>query len=163
MLPEGDPYTEWKTTSTWILNVAANWQCQPGNAGVGTWPRKCVVKMDWCGSPGSKFNCDETIIEHWLSHVKEWEVFCNSHKEALFVHYEDLIENPFEVYLSIRNIFFKHSALMESNELDVISKPLGLLPNAGTSNSWNNKYTDTDLEKFTTLIPTEYQNRFFTK
>ena len=24
-------------------------QCQPGNAGVGRWPLRLVVEMDWCG------------------------------------------------------------------------------------------------------------------
>lgn len=110
------------------------------------------MKLDWYGSPAKKTSKEYTIFEHWALHVDCWLEAEKENKNILVIKYEDLIKNPFEVYLKIHNKFFGNKKKLNSNQIDVIKKPVGLLPNKATADSWREVFDKDDEEYFLNCI-----------
>jgi hypothetical protein len=108
--------------------------------------------LDWYGSPSKKSNLDLNIFEHWEKHCSEWIVFSKNQKKLLVVFYEDLKNNPYQVYEEILKFNFKMNRKLDSKEIDKIIKPIGLLPNEGKINSWKSVTTYSDLRAFEKII-----------
>lgn len=101
--------------------------------------------LDWIGSPSKKSEPKYTVLEHWSMHCISWLEFAKNNKDLLVIFYEDLIDEPYQVYLQIKRFNFKWRRKLKSNQLDKVKKPTGLLPNAATKSSWkteNNKKID---------------------
>lgn len=92
--------------------------------------------LDWEGSPARKSEPTDTILEHWAKHCTSWFNFAKENKDVLIVFYEDLVDNPYDVYLQIKKFNFKLKRKLKPNQLDEVKKPTGLLPNAATKSSW---------------------------
>jgi hypothetical protein len=102
------------------------------------------LQLDWKGTPATKSEPKLSILEHWYEHVKAWEEASLEDDNLLLVKYEELIKNPYSVYLQIQNKFFRKNKLLSLNELDIIKKPVGLLPNKAIVNSWEKEFSDKD-------------------
>jgi len=103
------------------------------------------LKLDWHGSPAYKVDTEFTIFEHWERHVKSWYDLSLSSTNLLMINYEQLVENPYEVYLAIKKSFFPGHTLLLPNDLDPVKRPVGLLPNAAKSDAWR---LETDISNF---------------
>lgn len=108
--------------------------------------------LDWSGSPSNKTNEGLTIFEHWAKHCGEWIKFSENKRGLLIIYYEDLVNNPYEVYLKIKRFNFKFKRKLPVSKLNKISKPTGLLPNQAKINSWDEKFSKYDLELFDSVI-----------
>ena len=102
------------------------------------------TKIDWKGSPSNKVLPEYTILEHWYQHVKAWEKYNNFDNELLIIKYEELLNNPYEIYLKIHDKFFKNKRVLKEEEIDNIKTPVGLLPNKATINSWEKAFSEED-------------------
>ncbi len=94
------------------------------------------TKIDWQGTPSLKVDPKLTIFEHWSEHFISWRGMADKNDNILMIRYEDLKDQPYEVYKKIHAKFFKKQQLLLPNEIDEISKPLGLLPNQGIKDAW---------------------------
>ncbi|APY07551.1 hypothetical protein BWZ20_04230 [Winogradskyella sp. J14-2] len=108
--------------------------------------------IDWYGTPSIKSSKSLTIFEHWLVHINSWFDLAEADNNLLLVKYEDLIDNPCKVYTEIHRKFFKKEKLLLPEELCLIEKPLGLLPNSGTKDAWKKFLNYENQLKFNTLI-----------
>ncbi|MBP92716.1 MAG: hypothetical protein CMC55_01215 [Flavobacteriaceae bacterium] len=109
--------------------------------------------IDWCGSPSAKTEANLTILEHWAKHVQGWSEFVkDNNNNGLIVKYEDLVTEPYEQYLRIHNMFFTNQNKIKFENLNVISKPVGLLPNNAKIDTWKAVFDDEDLLYFDTIV-----------
>ena len=108
--------------------------------------------LDWTGSPSRKTDEGLTIFEHWTKHCDEWIKFSNATKKLLIIYYEDLVHDPYKVYLRIKSFNFKYRKKLSIKYLDTIKKPTGLLPNKAKTDSWQEIFTKDDLELFLTEV-----------
>lgn len=106
------------------------------------------TRIDWIGSPAFKCKPKMTIGEHWSKHVSGWLRYGAMNKNILIVKYEDLIRNPYQVYCLIRQRFFIHIELKKENQINIITKPLGLLPNKAKIDAWKELFSEEDLSFF---------------
>lgn len=107
--------------------------------------------IDWYGTPSKRVEPTQTILEHWAAHVNSWQELAKKDQNLLLVNYEDLKTNPYEVYLMIRDKFFKDQPKLSKNEVDFISKPVGLLPNQATTDAWKSMFDEEDNELFNAI------------
>lgn len=108
--------------------------------------------IDWQGSPSNKVDPSLTILEHWVQHVKSWKRLAKKDKNVLIVNYEELINNPFKVYLEIHNQFFKNQKQLKKDQLLLVKKPVGLLPNDAKMDSWKMVFNKENIEFYDQLV-----------
>jgi len=123
------------------------------------------LPLDWYGSPSKKTNMKFNILEHWERHCSDWLNFSYSNKKVLVVYYEDLKLNPYKVYTDIRDFNFRFKRKLEIENLDRITKPIGLLPNEGNNYAWNKYFHQEDYKLFKSILKNEilkkkYGNKF---
>jgi hypothetical protein len=99
-------------------------------------------KIDWSGTPARKAEPECTIFQHWAKHVSSWKKLAKSDENLLMIRYEDLVDDPYSIYQKIHNKFFIEQLILKTNQIDVIKKPLGLLPNKGVKNEWTKHIND---------------------
>lgn len=112
------------------------------------------MKIDWIGSPGYKSKPKMTVAKHWSKHVDGWMETARKNKNIIIVRYEDLVNNPYEAYLSIYESYFKHLELKSKEAIEIIRSPVGLLPNQAKINSWSKNFSNDDEEFFYDQIST---------
>ncbi|TDN82193.1 sulfotransferase domain-containing protein [Salegentibacter sp. 24] len=107
--------------------------------------------LDWKGSPGNKIGEGLTIFEHWSKHVEEWSRLKGN---IVLISYEELLENPGKVYKKILLHCFPMQYYKKFNNTDIkiIEKPLGLLPNKGSKDSWKKVFNEDDLKYYQNFI-----------
>lgn len=103
------------------------------------------LKLDWKGSPAFKSKEKNTIAEHWEKHVSGWIKYSRTNKNILVVKYEDLIDDPYSIYLKIHSKFFNEKVKLLLGEVDTIREPVGLKPNKAKKNSWHEVFSNKDL------------------
>lgn len=115
------------------------------------------LKLDWHGTPSIKSEPKWTVAEHWYHHVHSWHQLDN--QNLLIIRYEDLKDNPEEIYNQILKKFFPfknyliEKKILKKTKIDPISKPLGLLPNAALKDAWKEVFTSEDEQFFLGQIP----------
>lgn len=112
--------------------------------------------IDWYGGLGQQGRAKKmNIVQHWYSHVEEWEKVRNDN--LIHIRFEELKRNPNKIYRQITKKFFpfRHvkEAIFGSNEIDPISKKVGLKPNEAKINSWQKLFTSSDLDFFYSELP----------
>jgi bile-salt sulfotransferase len=111
------------------------------------------LKLDWAGSPGFKSREKMTTIEHWLRHVDGWHKLAKKNDNIMILRYEGIVDHPYATYLKIHDKFFSNAtALLDENDVNPISKPVGLLPNEGTKDSWKSAFTEEDEKLFVSKV-----------
>lgn len=115
------------------------------------------TKIDWYGTPSKKAQPTQTIIEHWYSHINSWTELAKKDNNLLIIRYEDLIDFPYEQYEHIHSKFFKRKKKLDIDKIDTIEKPLGLLPNMGTKDSWKNAFNTEDEVLFNSIVPKHFE------
>lgn len=100
--------------------------------------------IDWQGSPSNKVLPKLTILEHWAEHVNSWYKQAAEDKSILIIKYEDLINAPYQEYLRIHDKFFKQTNKINKEDLKLIEKPVGLLPNNAKIDAWKTVFDDID-------------------
>ncbi|MEP2771243.1 MAG: sulfotransferase domain-containing protein [Fulvivirga sp.] len=118
-------------------------------------------KIDWDGSPAYKAKPTMTIAEHWYRHVEGWNVLANVNKNILVVRYEDLKSDPYSIYQKIHERFFSDQNKKEVENIDLVSKPVGLLPNKAKVDSWKDVYSVEDEAFFISQIPDKAHKYLF--
>jgi len=108
--------------------------------------------IDWSGSPSIKTDAQLTILEHWAEHVKSWYKLAEQNNTVLIIKYEDLINQPYQQYLKIYDKFFNKKKRRSINELNIIEKPVGLLPNKAKADSWKAVFDEDDLLYYNEVI-----------
>jgi len=93
-------------------------------------------QIDWSGTPARKAEPEHTIFQHWAKHVTSWKKLSENDENLLIIKYEDLVDDPYNVYQQIHSKFFSKQRMLKANQVDVVKKPLGLLPNKGIKNAW---------------------------
>ncbi|WP_310992300.1 sulfotransferase domain-containing protein [Aequorivita marina] len=111
------------------------------------------TKIDWKGSPSNAVEPDCNILEHWVLHTESWLKLAKSDTNLLVIHYEDLVDLPYEQYLKIHSRFFSRSKKLKEDKIDKVKKPLGLLPNKGTKDSWREVFGQEDEAYFFSIVP----------
>ncbi len=106
-------------------------------------------KIDWIGSPKFKCRPKWTIAEHHFYHVKGWLEYARNKTNIHIIKYEDLSNNPYDVYLELQKKFFPHKEYIAEKELDIIKERIGLHPNAGTINAWKDAFNAEEIKLFT--------------
>ena len=110
------------------------------------------LKLDWRGSPAWKSREKYTIAEHWEKHVKGWLKISSKNRNILIVSYEELVTDPYKVYLEIHQRFFKSKKRKSEKEIVIIEKAVGLKPNQATKDSWKEVFSREDDLFFQSLI-----------
>ncbi|WP_397362214.1 sulfotransferase domain-containing protein [Olleya sp. R77988] len=110
------------------------------------------AKIDWSGTPATKSQPKYNIIEHWYLHVKSWSDFAEKNNNILLIRYEDLVSQPYQQYIKIHNKFFSKTKKTSEKNLDAITKPVGLLPNKATKDSWKEAFDNEDLEYYFSIV-----------
>lgn len=108
--------------------------------------------IDWYGTPSNKKEANLTIFEHWAKHINSWNEFAVQNDQLLIINYEDLIAEPYQQYLKIHNRYFSDIKKLKPEEIDVIKKPVGLLPNKATADTWKSFFEEEDLLYFNKVI-----------
>jgi bile-salt sulfotransferase len=108
--------------------------------------------LDWQGTPGKKTKKGKNIIDHWVDHVQQWHELKGN---VVYISYEKLIDNPEEIYRKIllRCFPYQFKKFFTKQEIDVINKPLGLLPNKGTKDGYKEVFSNKDIEYFNSRVP----------
>lgn len=115
------------------------------------------LKLDWEGTPSKKAEKPQwNIAQHWYEHVSRW--LSLKDPNLLVVRYEDLVESPEKIYEKIKMKFFLPNfifdkILLQKNKVQIVEKPVGLLPNSAKKDSWKSVFTSADLEFFNSQIP----------
>lgn len=113
--------------------------------------------IDWYGGLGQKKQTKMNIVEHWFQHTDTWLNVVNNN--LLFIRFEDLKEHPDKIYLDICRKFypkkFLKAKLFGIQNINPISKKVGLAPNKATIHSWKDLYTLNDLDFFYDQIPSK--------
>jgi len=110
------------------------------------------IKIDWYGTTNRKAEGEFTIFEHWAEHIKGWKTLSKNSTNTLVIKYEDLKDQPYTVYKTIHSKFFSKQKLLLPDEIDPITKPLGLLPNKGSKNAWKDYLGAKNNEVFKDLM-----------
>lgn len=110
------------------------------------------IKLDWKGSPAYRSKEKSTILEHWDEHVKAWMKYAKSNKNIIIIKYEDLVNNPYDVYLVLHSSCFNEQNILTKEEINPIKTPLGLLPNKAKIDSWKDVFSQSDLNYFTSIV-----------
>lgn len=108
--------------------------------------------LDWYGSPSKKSDINITIFEHWEKHCSDWLDFSEHEKKLLIIFYEDLVHEPFKTYLKIKRFHFRFKSKIPIDKLDHIKKPVGLLPNSATTNSFKTVMYPSHIKLFNDCI-----------
>lgn len=103
------------------------------------------LKLDWKGSPGRKSKPTHNLAQHWENHVTGWCKLASKNDNILVIHYEKLVDEPYEIYQKIHNKFFRHQPLLKVDEIDAIKHAVGLKPNQAKKDSWQDVFTKEDL------------------
>lgn len=106
------------------------------------------LKLDWIGSPAFQCRPKFNIAQHWYRHVKGWHKLSKDNPNICFIRYEELVDDPYKVYLSIYDKFFTNQTQLGADQISIVSKPTGLLPNQAKPNSWKEKFTKQDVSFF---------------
>lgn len=110
--------------------------------------------IDWIGGTGQEMYPKMNIIQHWEKHIDSWFEITN--KNILYLRFEDLKNNPDEVYNKINKFFFPINFYKEkifgNKTIDPINSKVGLKPNAAKINSWRELFSSEDLEFFNSQI-----------
>lgn len=110
------------------------------------------AKIDWSGTPSNRAPEEITLLDHWALHVSEWMKYAESNSHIILIKYEDLINKPFQQYLLLHEKFFTEQQLKREEDLDLIRKPVGILPNEAKVDSWKRVFTNQDLSYFNSII-----------
>ena len=110
------------------------------------------LKIDWFGTPSQKAQTSLTILEHWLKHCREWDAYAQENENTLILSYEDLMNFPYQQYLKIHNKFFSNSFVLDKDEIKIINKPVGLLPNKAKIDAWREVFTEQDNKLYLDLL-----------
>lgn len=110
------------------------------------------IKIDWYGTPAKKSSRKYTIFEHWIKHVDSWRNLANQDDNLLLINYEDMLDNPYQVYEVIHNKFFPKQKLLLPVEIDSVKIPLGLLPNKASKDAWKDEISNGNNELYKKLI-----------
>ncbi|WP_204346113.1 sulfotransferase domain-containing protein [Psychroserpens algicola] len=102
------------------------------------------TKIDWYGTPSKRVEPNQTILEHWYAHVESWKALEKANDNVLLINYEDLIDSPYTQYKKIHDAFFSNTKQLSAQEISIIEKPLGLLPNKGKKDSWRDIINEKD-------------------
>ncbi|OUS02032.1 hypothetical protein A9Q86_05115 [Flavobacteriales bacterium 33_180_T64] len=102
------------------------------------------TKIDWYGTPSKQVEPCQTIIEHWIDHVKSWQLLEKENSNVLIINYEALVDEPYVQYKKIHDKFFKQQKLLTINQLETVKSPVGLLPNKAIKDSWRDVFNDED-------------------
>jgi len=108
--------------------------------------------LDWRGTPAKRTEIQLTIFEHWKEHTEAWKSYAAEDENTLFVTYEGLKDHPFQEYNGIYDAFFPKTKKRPENQIDPISKPLGLLPNKGTKNAWQEVFSEEDVVYYNAIF-----------
>ena len=108
--------------------------------------------IDWHGTPSKKVEAKLTILEHWAEHVDSWYELAKKNDKVMIIKYEDLINEPYKQYLRIHENYFKTTKKCTENTLEIISKPVGLLPNNAKIDAWRSMFDKGDLFYYDELI-----------
>ncbi len=113
--------------------------------------------IDWYGGLGQNQRIKMNIVQHWYKHVNDWHNFKN--EDLLIINFEDLKNNPVELYNFISKKFFflkfLKNRLTGFKNVDPINQKVGLSPNMARINSWKTLFSEEDLEFFFSQIPDE--------
>lgn len=104
------------------------------------------TKIDWVGSPAFKCKPKFNIAQHWDNHVSGWDYLAKRNSNLLILRYEDLFNHPYSVYEQIHCKFFSGQKKLTPKTIDSIKKPVGLLPNKASIESWQSVYSKEDEE-----------------
>ncbi|MEH0157670.1 sulfotransferase domain-containing protein [Limibacter armeniacum] len=119
------------------------------------------LKLDWRGTPAIKVdNPSQNIVEHWFEHVNTWFDYAKRNNKVVIVRYEDLVRNPYQVYLMIHNKVFSDELLLSNDNVNPISNAVGLLPNKAVIDSWREAFSESDLDFFMSNVK---HDEFFDK
>lgn len=110
------------------------------------------LKLDWKGGPGNKVKPKMNIAQHWEGHVKGWMDIVQHNSNILLVSYEQLVDEPYQVYLAIHRRFFEKESVVNEKELIRINQPTGLKPNKAKKDSWKDVFSEDDLSYFNSFI-----------
>ena len=108
--------------------------------------------IDWYGTPSTKTVAKFTIMEHWAQHVESWYKLAKLNNNVLIIKYEDLVTEPYVQYVNIHNKFFKKTQFRRPNEINIIERPVGLLPNKAKIDSWESMFDQDGLEFYNKLL-----------
>lgn len=112
-------------------------------------------EIDWVGGPGQKKHTKMNIVEHWFQHTDTWLKIKNDN--LLCIRFEDLKEQPDKIYMDICKKFypkkFWKAKIFGVQNINPISKKVGLVPNKATIHSWKDLFTQNDLDFFYEQIP----------
>ncbi|QNK78766.1 sulfotransferase domain-containing protein [Winogradskyella sp. PAMC22761] len=108
--------------------------------------------IDWSGTPSIKAEPILTILEHWKLHTDSWYKLSEQNGNILIITYEDLIKEPYETYLKIHDKFFKKTKKLTLENLDIVKKPVGLLPNKAKVDTWKSFFDEEDLLYYSKII-----------
>ncbi|WP_416443483.1 sulfotransferase domain-containing protein [Leeuwenhoekiella sp. A16] len=110
------------------------------------------LKIDWVGSPAFKSKEKYTIAQHWERHVDGWLKYSKNNKNILVLKYEDLINDPIEVYYRIHERFFNTYPALHKDDINIINNAVGLKPNEAKKDSWRKKFTKEDESYFVSQL-----------
>jgi hypothetical protein len=108
-------------------------------------------KIDWRGSPANKHGEKKTIFEHWAEHVYAWKQFAGK-GNVLLLKYEDLVKEPKDQYKIIHERFFNYKKVKKEDQITLIKKPIGLLPNEAIIDAWKGNISEENLEQFQKVL-----------
>jgi len=107
-------------------------------------------EIDWIGGTGQEGYPKMNIVQHWEKHIEHWINLNN--KDILYLRFEDLKNNPTYVYNKICKLFypikFYKEIIFGKKNLDPIKDKVGLKPNAAKINSWEQLFSEEDLDFF---------------
>lgn len=115
------------------------------------------TKIDWEGTPAKKVDPSFTILEHWCLHVDSWFKLAKEDDNLLIISYEDLIDNSYSQYEKIHSKFFRNKSKRAKEKVDPIKKPIGLLPNMGTKDSWKGTFNAQDEVFFRNIVAENFK------
>lgn len=122
-----------------------------GNISFSEFLRKDI---DWYGGLGQKKNPKINIVQHWYKHTNDWMKLEN--ENLLKISFEELKANPDIVYQKICKKFFYGRYLKNcllKKKVDRINKKVGISPNKAKINSWEELFSDDDLDFFFKQLP----------
>jgi len=115
--------------------------------------------IDWRGTPSKQAEPNLTILEHWAQHVKGWYEFSEQNDNVMIIAYGDLISDPYKQYLRIHEKYFKNAEKLTKESLDIIKKPVGLLPNKAKIDAWKAVFDEDDNNFFKTTVDKLLMNK----
>jgi hypothetical protein len=104
--------------------------------------------LDWQDTPGRRVKNGKVIAQHWLDHVRGWSKMSRKKKNILLVRYEDLLVKPQEVVDEVAKKFER-----PTGDVKKVEKLVGISPNEGRIMSWQEYFTEDDLEYLYSVVP----------